>query len=62
MGIYLLLIIFVQFITSYQRKEKLLPSFTNKKVYIRWAVYYALVMCIIYTGVFEHKNFIYFQF
>jgi alginate O-acetyltransferase complex protein AlgI len=38
-------------------------SFINTKpVYIRWAAYYAGVFIILFLGVFENRQFIYFQF
>jgi alginate O-acetyltransferase complex protein AlgI len=34
----------------------------TKPVYIRWSIYYAAVLVIIFLGVYENREFIYFQF
>jgi hypothetical protein len=34
----------------------------DRPLALRWAVYYSLLLGIIFWGVFEHTQFIYFQF
>jgi hypothetical protein len=43
-----------------QRRYFLNYLMSNK--IIRWGLYYALVLSIVFFGVFENRNFIYFQF
>ncbi|MBN1926419.1 MAG: MBOAT family protein [Prolixibacteraceae bacterium] len=57
-----LLIIFLEFIHFLQRKNYFSEQFNNKPFYFRWAVYYGLIIMIVLMGVFENRQFIYFQF
>lgn len=57
-----ILIIFLEVVHYIQRKKNLSEIFTQKPIYIRWAVYYTLTLIILYLGVFESRQFIYFQF
>ncbi len=45
-----------------QRKNNVLSLVNNKPKVIRWAIYYITIGSIIFFGVFEAKQFIYFQF
>jgi D-alanyl-lipoteichoic acid acyltransferase DltB (MBOAT superfamily) len=36
--------------------------FSNMPVYVKWTAYYVMVFCILVFGVFDTKQFIYFQF
>lgn len=45
-----------------QRKRKLINILTSKHFYIRWTIYLILMLFIINFGVYETKEFIYFQF
>lgn len=56
------LILFLEVVHYIQSKKNISELFLNKPVYIRWAVYYAFIYLIIYWGVFENRQFIYFQF
>jgi alginate O-acetyltransferase complex protein AlgI len=58
----LLLIIFLETIHYLQKKRNLTEMFLHKPVYIRWSVYYLYIFAIIFLGVFENRQFIYFQF
>ena len=57
-----LAIAFLQAIYLIQRKSSLSAILNSKPKYVRWAVYYVFVLLIIYTGVFQNRQFIYFQF
>ena len=45
-----------------QSKKNISTLFLSFPAYIRWAVYYGVVLTIIFMGVFENRQFIYFQF
>lgn len=45
-----------------QRKNNVLSLVNNKPRAVRWLIYYVTIGCIIFFGVFEQKQFIYFQF
>jgi alginate O-acetyltransferase complex protein AlgI len=57
-----LLIIFLEVVHYIQKRKSISQIFTNKPAYIRWAVYYGIVLIIYYFGIFENRQFIYFQF
>lgn len=57
--LYILLLEWVHYIQSVQSPD----NFIRKQpMMVRWTIYYFLVFCILYFGVFENKDFIYFQF
>ena len=45
-----------------QRKNNILSLINGRPLYVRWAAYYALILAIIFLGVFDNRQFIYFQF
>jgi alginate O-acetyltransferase complex protein AlgI len=45
-----------------QRKNNILSLINGRPIYIRWAAYYILIAAIIFLGVFDNRQFIYFQF
>ncbi|MDD4899344.1 MAG: MBOAT family protein [Candidatus Omnitrophica bacterium] len=46
-----------------QRKGSILKMVSNKPVWVRWALYYALLIAVIFGGAFNNsQQFIYFQF
>jgi alginate O-acetyltransferase complex protein AlgI len=45
-----------------QRKKNILSLINGRPVYVRWMVYYAFIMAIVFLGVFDNRQFIYFQF
>ncbi len=45
-----------------QRHGSMRHMFRSKPWYVRWAIYYALVLSILMFGVFNQSQFIYFQF
>ena len=57
-----LLIIFLETVQYIQSKHSISQIFIRKPWAIRWAVYYALILSILFLGVFENRQFIYFQF
>jgi D-alanyl-lipoteichoic acid acyltransferase DltB (MBOAT superfamily) len=56
------LIAFLEAVHYIQIKTNLAEKFNQKPTYIRWAVYYVAILAIIFLGVFENRQFIYFQF
>ncbi len=57
-----LLIVLLETVHLVQRKVNLPEEFARKPVYVRWAVYYSVIATIFLLGVFEDRQFIYFQF
>lgn len=56
-------VIGVMELVHYFQNRKNIPAwFLQKPAYFRWGVYYAVVLAIIFFGVFENRQFIYFQF
>ncbi len=53
---------FLQIVHYFQYANKLDSLFLQKPRAFRWAVYYALILSIVFFGVFNHTAFIYFQF
>jgi len=45
-----------------QRKNNVLSLVNGRPIYVRWAAYYAIIFIIIFLGVFDNRQFIYFQF
>lgn len=58
----LFLIIFLETVHYLQRKYHITTKFLKSPMALRWFVYFMLVMVILLTGVFDDKQFIYFQF
>jgi len=58
----LFLIIFLETIQFLHSKYNLLKSLNERPIYVRWTFYYAAVLTVIYFGVFENRQFYYFQF
>jgi D-alanyl-lipoteichoic acid acyltransferase DltB (MBOAT superfamily) len=56
------LILFMEIIHVVQNKMSITARLKKQPKYVRWAVYYAVVLCIIFMGVYENREFIYFQF
>ena len=52
----------LQLIYNVQKRWSLNALFESKPIYVRWGVYYLFVFMIIYMGVFQNRQFIYFQF
>ncbi len=45
-----------------QRKQSIGLMVDRQPVYVRWGIYYFFLFAVIYLGVFENRQFIYFQF
>lgn len=58
----LLLIVFLEAIHYLQSKMSITKLFLKQTFFIRWATYYSLIFSILFLGVFENRQFIYFQF
>ncbi|MFA5072326.1 MAG: MBOAT family O-acyltransferase [Nitrospirota bacterium] len=58
----LLSICFMEFVHFIQRHYKMRQMLSEKPIWYRWTVYYAVVLSILFFGVFGKNNFIYFQF
>ncbi|MBS1659482.1 MAG: MBOAT family protein [Bacteroidetes bacterium] len=57
-----LVIIVLEAIHFFQRKNNILSLVKARPLYQRWALYYLMIMIIIFFGVYENRQFIYFQF
>lgn len=57
-----LLIFFMESVHLIQRKYDLSSLVMRKPMAIRWSIYYILLFMIIFLGVYENRQFIYFQF
>ena len=55
-------VIFLALVQSVQARIGWNALLQRKPVYLRWMVYYSCVLFIIYFGIFEKRQFIYFQF
>ena len=56
------LIFFLIAVHSIQSKISISEVFTRQPIYVRWAIYYVVAFVIITLGVYEKREFIYFQF
>lgn len=56
------LIVFLETINYLQDKYQLSKKFVKLPITLRWLVYFTVVMVILLTGVFDDRQFIYFQF
>ncbi|WP_234461840.1 MBOAT family O-acyltransferase [Pedobacter segetis] len=56
------LIIFLETINYFKNKHNIALWFTSKPFAFRWATYFAVVLIIMVCGVFDNRQFIYFQF
>jgi D-alanyl-lipoteichoic acid acyltransferase DltB (MBOAT superfamily) len=61
-GMAMACVLFLEAIHLVQRRRNILSLVNGRPVYVRWMVYYALVLAIGYFGVFDNRQFIYFQF
>ncbi len=55
-------ILLMEFIHLTQEKVSIIRLISRRPLWIRWACYYAILMGILFYGVFEESAFIYFQF
>ncbi len=57
-----LLIIMLEAFHAVDKRKGIASLIRQKPFYIRWAGYYGLILAILFLGVFENRQFIYFQF
>ena len=62
MTISLMLIIFLECVHYIQNRRSISAILLEKPVIVRWAAYYCFFAMILFLGVFENRQFIYFQF
>jgi alginate O-acetyltransferase complex protein AlgI len=56
------LILFLETIHLLHKRYNLEQTFRSQKNWVRWSVYYGYIIILIIFGIFEKKQFIYFQF
>jgi D-alanyl-lipoteichoic acid acyltransferase DltB (MBOAT superfamily) len=56
------LILFLETVSYLQKKHHLTKRLLKSPLVLRWSVYFIIVMVILLTGVFDDRQFIYFQF
>jgi len=56
------LILLIETIHYIQSKNNISEVFLQKPWYFRWTVYYGLILAILFLGIHENRQFIYFQF
>lgn len=55
-------IVLMEYIHIIQNKYELREWLRKKPIYLRWGIYYTGFLLILFLGVFENRQFIYFQF
>lgn len=55
-------VVLMEIIHVIQNKHSVRDWIRSKPSYIRWSIYYAVVLMILFFGVYENRQFIYFQF
>ncbi len=55
-------IVFMEIVHLMQRHSGIRHMLSGKPAWLRWPIYYAVLMAILLLGVFEENQFIYFQF
>ena len=55
-------ILFMEIIHAIQRHRHIRHMLAERPIWLRWSVYYVVVFGIIFLGVFQKQQFIYFQF
>jgi alginate O-acetyltransferase complex protein AlgI len=58
----MLLIMFIILVHSIQVRKSISEIFRTQPSYVRWMIYYLMISSILVFGVFENRQFIYFQF
>lgn len=56
------LILFLELVHYWEEVKPAMVNLVQWPVWRRWVVYYALILAIVFFGVFEDRQFIYFQF
>jgi D-alanyl-lipoteichoic acid acyltransferase DltB (MBOAT superfamily) len=57
-----LLILFLEIVHFIQSKRSISYIISQKPAYVRFAIYYGIIIAILFWGVYEKRQFIYFQF
>ncbi|MGZ5285664.1 MAG: MBOAT family O-acyltransferase, partial [Flavisolibacter sp.] len=57
-----LLILFMEMVHMFQNRYAIIELVKRKPMAIRWSIYYIMLFSIIFLGVYENRQFIYFQF
>jgi alginate O-acetyltransferase complex protein AlgI len=55
-------ILLMETVHAMQNKYSIRDWLRSKPAYLRWSIYYSVVIMIVFLGVYENKQFIYFQF
>jgi D-alanyl-lipoteichoic acid acyltransferase DltB (MBOAT superfamily) len=55
-------ILFMEIVHLFQGKYSIRAFIRARPIYIRWGVYYAMFFILFFFGIFENRQFIYFQF
>jgi D-alanyl-lipoteichoic acid acyltransferase DltB (MBOAT superfamily) len=55
-------IVLMEAIHIFQNRHSMTEWIRTKPIYIRWSIYYAVFFLILFFGVYENRQFIYFQF
>ena len=58
----LMLILLMEIVHLSQRNGSIRERINQQPTWVRWAIYYAIIIFILFFGVFENQQFIYFQF
>jgi alginate O-acetyltransferase complex protein AlgI len=58
----IMLIILLELIHFLQTMVNISQFIKGRPIYIRWSIYYLAILFILFAGVFENRQFIYFQF
>ncbi|MES2003059.1 MAG: MBOAT family O-acyltransferase [Bacteroidota bacterium] len=56
------LILLLLIIDKFKSGKKISFFFERQPIYIRWSIYFILILAVLFLGVFENREFIYFQF
>jgi alginate O-acetyltransferase complex protein AlgI len=55
-------IVLMEAVHIFQNRQSVTEWIRNKPLYIRWSIYYGVFFLILFFGVYENRQFIYFQF
>ena len=58
----LVAVLLMEIIHIMQYRFHIMDWIRSKPAYVRWGIYYAAIIIIVYYGVYEKRQFIYFQF
>ena len=58
----LISIVILLLVQLMERRVNIIDWFSEKPIWVRWSVYYSIILSILLFGNFGSKQFIYFQF